>query len=81
MRQTAFLVLNSIVVDNFAALFDCTPAGLNDGPWPKNFQLSWAGLDALYLGGPTGVQLLDVCFSNVSVLVLLLSTQLISCQC
>ena len=27
MRQTACLVVNPITVDNFAALFNCTPAG------------------------------------------------------
>ena len=27
MRQTVCLVVNPVTVDNFAALFNCTPAG------------------------------------------------------
>ena len=27
MRQSAFLVFNPIMVDNYAAFFDCTPVG------------------------------------------------------
>ena len=27
MRQTAWLIVNRIMVNNFAALFNCTPAG------------------------------------------------------
>ena len=32
--------------------------------WPKNFQFSWLGLDALSLVRPDGVQLFDFCFLN-----------------
>ena len=83
MRQTACLVVNPITVNNFAALFNCTPAGrasdLMMAPaW--NFQWSWLGLDDLSLVEPTGVQLLDFFCSSVSVLVLLLSTHLFSSQ-
>ena len=50
--------------------------------WSKNFQLSWLGLDALSLVRPTGVQLLDFCYSSVPVLMLLLlCTHLVSSQC
>ena len=47
----------------------------------KSSHLSCLGLDALFLVGSTGVQLLDFCCSCVSVLVLLLNTHLDSSQC
>ena len=31
MRQTARLVVNPIIVNDFAALFNCTPAGRSSG--------------------------------------------------
>ena len=48
LRQSAFLVTNPITVDNFAALFNCTPVN-----WlvhsmmarPKYIQFSWLGPD------------------------------------
>ena len=42
MRQSACLVFNSIMVDNDAAFFNCTPVGLAsdyDGPHLKLFIL------------------------------------------
>ena len=39
MRQSACLVINSVTVDNFAALFDCHGSGVSlyDGPDLKLF--------------------------------------------
>ena len=58
--------------DNFADLFNCTLVGrasdLMMAP-ALSFQLSWLGPDDLSLIGPTGVELLDFCCSNVSELV------------
>ena len=55
-------MVNPITVNNFAALFNYTPAGRASGlimiP-TKSFQISWLGLDALSLIGHTGVQLFD----------------------
>ena len=80
MRQTACLVVNPITVDNCAALFNCTTAG-HPIYGSLNFHLGWLGLDAVSLVGPTGVQLLGFCCSSVSVLFLLLSTQIVLSQC
>ena len=67
MRQTAGLGVNTITLNNFAALFNRTPAGrasdLMMAP-AQSCQLSWLGLDALSLVGPTGVQLFDFCCSS-----------------
>ena len=69
MRQTACLVVNPITVNNFADLFNCTPAsrasGLLMAP-ARSFQLSWLGSDDLSLVGSNGVQLLDFSCSSVS---------------
>ena len=58
MRQNACLVVNPIMVNNFADLFNCTPVGratnLMMAP-ASSFQLSWLGLDRLSLVGSTGV--------------------------
>ena len=76
MRHTACLVFNSITVNTFAALFNCTLAGrasrLNDGSRLKTFDEIGCGLMiCLWLGLP------GFCCSSVSVLVLLLSTHLV----
>ena len=58
MRQTACLVVNPIMVNNFAVLFSCTPAGRASDVMmvpAQNFQLSWLGLDDLSLVEPIGV--------------------------
>ena len=56
MRQTAFLVVNPITVDNFADLFNCMPAGRTSdlimAPAYKNHS-SWLGLEiCLWSGSP-----------------------------
>ena len=62
--------LNSITVNTFGALFNCTPAGLASNlikaPAEK------LGLDLSALPMVNGVQLLEVFCSSVSVLVLML---------
>ena len=56
MRQSACLVFNPIMVDNYAAFFNCTPLGRAsdyDGPDLKLFILvGWAGASCLLLGPP-----------------------------
>ena len=69
MRQTACLIVSPIVVDNFAALVNCTPAS------------DLIMVHVLPFVEPSGIQLLGFCCSSVSVLVLLLSTHLVSSQC
>ena len=66
MRQTACLADNTIAVDNFDVLFNCTPAGgaLDVMIIPgKTFRLSCLGFDALSLVRPTEFQPLDFCCS------------------
>ena len=62
MRQSACLVFNSIMVDNYAAFFNCTPVGLHDGPDLKAIHFSWLGPELLVCclahRGPTDVFLL-----------------------
>ena len=48
LRQSVFLVINPITVDNFAALFNCTPVNrVADSMMarPKFIQFSWLGPD------------------------------------
>ena len=85
MQQTTCLVVyrvNPITVNNFVALFNCTPAGRTSDlmmALAKFFKyLSWLRLDALSLVGPTVVQLFGFC---CLVLVLLLRTHLGQSQC
>ena len=84
MRQTACLVLTQ---SRLKTVLPSLIASRRVGPqtqWrlpPKNFQSSCLGLDALFLIGPTWIQLLDFRSSSVSVLVLLLSIHLVSSQC
>ena len=64
MRQSACLVFNPIMVDNYAAFFNCTPFGRasdSDGPDIK-LHFSWFGPELLVYclahRGSTGVFLL-----------------------
>ena len=60
MRQSACLVFNPIMVDNYAAFFNCTPvdrASDYDGPDLKLFILVGWGRSFLSVAWPTGVQL------------------------
>ena len=72
MRQTACLVVNPIMVNNFADLFNCTPVGRASDlmmALALSFLLSWLGPDGLSLVRPSGVQLLDFSCSSISELV------------
>ena len=60
MRQSACLVINSIAVDNFAALFNSVHAGGSgikpyDGPGLKLFTLVGWGRSCRLLLGPPGL--------------------------
>ena len=72
MRQSACLVFNPIMVDNYAAFFNCTPVGrasdvrLYDGPDLKLFILVGWGRSSLSVAWPTGVQLVFFFCSGVS---------------
>ena len=60
MRQSAYLVFNPIMVDIYAAFFNCTPVGWAsdyDGPDIKLFILVGWGWSFLSVAGPDGVQL------------------------
>ena len=57
MRQSACLVFNPIMVDNYAAFFDCTPVGrasdsMMAPTWGYSFWLVGAGASCLLLGPP-----------------------------
>ena len=69
MRQSACLDFNPIMVDNYAAFFNCTPVGrasrLHNGPDLKLFILVGAGASCLLLGPPGS----NWCFSFASELV------------
>ena len=46
MRQSAYLVVNPITVNNFASLFNCTPVDSVLGPTSSKLcYFSWLGLD------------------------------------
>ena len=50
MRESACLVFNPIMVDNYAAFFNCTPAGPASGSMMslrKAIYLSWFGAELL----------------------------------
>ena len=53
MRQSACLVFNPIIVDNYAAFFNCTPVGRAI----KLFILVGWGRSFLFVAWPTGAQL------------------------
>ena len=61
MRQSASLVFNPIMVDNYADFFNCTPLGLAPD-CPRAIYFSWLGPEFLVCclahRGPTGVFLL-----------------------
>ena len=60
MRQSACLVFNPIMADNYAAFFNCTPVGRAsdyDGPDLELFILVGLGRSFLSVAWPTGVQL------------------------
>ena len=72
MRQSACLVFNPIMVDNYVAFFNCTPvdrASDYDGPDLKLFILVGWGRSFLSVAWPTGVQLVFFFCSGVSGLV------------
>ena len=59
MRQSACSVFNPIMVDNFAAFYNCTPVGRAsdyDGPDIKLFILVGWGWSFLSVAWPTGAQ-------------------------
>ena len=70
MRQSACLVFNPIMVDNYAAFINCTPVGracrLYDGPDLKLFIFVGWDRSFLSVAWPTGVQLLFFFCSGVS---------------
>ena len=49
MRQSACLVFNPIMVDNYAAFFNCTPVGRVSDSMPRHkaIHLSWLGPELL----------------------------------
>ena len=61
MRQSVCLVINPITVDNFAALFNCTPVNRASGSIiarPKAIHFSWLGPDLSSVAWSTGAQLI-----------------------
>ena len=53
MRQTACLVVNPIIVDNVASLFNCTTGlRLNEGLFLKLYLVGWGLKICLWLGPP-----------------------------
>ena len=54
MRQSACLVFNPIMVDNCAAILNCTPVGRASDSWGRSF---------LSVAWPTGVQPVFFCFA------------------
>ena len=70
MRQSACLVFNPIMVDNYAAFFNCTPVGRASdsmmAPDIKLFILVGWGRSFLSVAWPTGVQLVFFFCSGVS---------------
>ena len=59
MRQSACLVINPITVDNYAALFNCTPVDQASDSMmarPKAIHFSWLGPELFrLLLGPLGI--------------------------
>ena len=67
MRQTACLVVNPIIVDGYASLFNCTTAfepQTQRRPLRKTFT-SGFGLDDMSLAWPAVVQLLVFIYSGI----------------
>ena len=65
MRQSACLVFNPIMVDNYAAFFNCTPVGRASDDLKLFILVGW-GLSFLSVAWPTGVQLVFFFCSGVS---------------
>ena len=66
MRQSACLVFNPIMVDNYAAFFNCTPVGRASDSMmatTKLFILVGCGRSFLSVAWPTGVQLVFFSFA------------------
>ena len=66
MRQSACLVINTITVDSFAALFNCTPVDRASDSMmarPKSIHFSWLGPELSSVAWSTGAQLITFfCF-------------------
>ena len=61
MRQSACLVINPIMVDGYAALFNCTPVNRASDSMmarPKAIQFSWSGPELSSVAWSTGAQLM-----------------------
>ena len=61
MRQFAGLIISPITVDNFAAIFNCTPGDRASDSMmarPKFIHFSWLGPDLLSVAWSTGAQLI-----------------------
>ena len=61
MRQSAYLVINPITVDNFAALLNCMPVDrMSDSMMarPKAIHFSWLGPKLSSVAWSTGAQLM-----------------------
>ena len=69
IRQSACLVFNPIMVDNYAVFFNCTPAGrVSDSlmaPTKLFISVGW-GRSFLSFAWPTGIQLVFFFCSGVS---------------
>ena len=61
MRQSAFLVINPITADSYAALFNCTPVDRASNSMmarPKAIHFSWLGPELSSVAWSTGAQLI-----------------------
>ena len=61
MRQSACLVINPIMVDEYAALFNCTPVDRASDSMmarPKAIHFSWLGPELSSVAWSTGAQLI-----------------------
>ena len=65
MRQSACLVFNPIMVDNYAAFFNCTSVGRASDDLKLFILIGW-GRSFLSVAWPTGVQLMFFFCSGVS---------------
>ena len=57
MRQSAYLVSNPIMVDNYAAFLNCTPVCRASDSMMAAIHFSWLGQSFLSVAWPTGIQL------------------------
>ena len=67
MRQTAYLVVNLIIVDGYASLFNCTTVVRPQTQWRPLLKTltSGFGLDHMSLAWPAVVQLLVFIYSGI----------------